>query len=277
MEAIKYYLSANINESVVDLLKGNTIFTITDTLGRIEYASDNYCELIESNANEVIGETQKLLKSHLYSDEVYKSLWRTIKMGYKWNGVLSETLKSGRTLCLDTTIVPVKNELDKSIRYIAIYHDVTKLHLENNQLLNTVKADKGFLNSMPFHMFLINKHGKILNVNKSHHGIEVSELIGTYIYIQMSSNSIETYRKNIEQVFFEKTPRQFEINEVNSKGKMSFYSVIISPVFNDLGIISSATVMIQEIFKNDTIKIDSQDAKVESQLIRQKINYEIQL
>lgn len=271
MEAIKYYLSSSLNEGILSLIKDNSIFTITDSLGRLEFVSDNYCTLLESSTNKLLGETQELWKSHLHTDMLYKNLWRTIKMKRKWTGVLSETLPSGKTIYLDTTIIPVKDEFDNSVKYVGLYDDVTVIHQKNNQLKNRNSEDRDFLNIMPFHVFLITKHGKVLNVNKSYKDLEVSEVIGTYIYDYVSLDSFEVLKKNIDNVSTERVPNQFEIIEEDSTGKRCNYSVLVSPVFNEMGGMASLTVMIKENLQTYSINKD-REVGSKCRLIYQSIN-----
>lgn len=139
MEAIKYHLSNTLGNSILPLIKDNSIISITDSLGRIEYASNDFCEILGCESNVIIGETHKLLKSHLHSDELYKDLWRTIKMGQKWNGVLSDNSYNGTPFWLDTTIIPIKDTAENNTKYVAIYNNVSKIYSENTKLQESNK------------------------------------------------------------------------------------------------------------------------------------------
>ncbi|WP_425075293.1 PAS domain-containing protein [Psychroserpens sp. S379A] len=271
MEAINYYTSSHLDHTLSSLIKDSSIYTISDALGRIEYVSENYCKIFETNRNRLIGEPQKLLKSHLHSDVLYKDLWRTIKMGHKWNGILSETLNSGKTLHLDATIIPIQDEIENCIKYVGLYNNVTKIHQQNNELQTESIIDKNLLNVMPFHVFLTSKHGKVLNANKSYNGIAVSELIDTYIYDYFSFESFEIIKNNIEFVASEKVSNQFEITEFDSTKKRRYYSILIAPVFNELGGLLSLTVTIQENIKKHSINKD-REAGRKCRLIYKSIN-----
>ena len=137
MEAINYNILDGLNNDLLEVISKNTIITITDALGRIEYANNNYCKIMECDVSKLIGETHELLKSHLHANKVYKELWKTIKAGHKWQGVLNDISDTGKLFWLDTTIVPIINEEENRIKYVAIYKDVTKYELENTQLLES--------------------------------------------------------------------------------------------------------------------------------------------
>ena len=133
MEAFKYYISNNFDKDILSLLETNSIISITDSLGRIEYVNGNFCSLLECDESVLLGETLKLLKSPLHSDLLYKNLWKTIKLGHKWNGILSAESVKGKQLWLDTSIVPLKKE--NALRYVIVYKDITTHHTKNINLL----------------------------------------------------------------------------------------------------------------------------------------------
>lgn len=137
MEAIKFYLSNNLSEDIQNLLKDASVFTVTDALGRIEFANNKFCEILERDINSVIGKTHELLKSHLHSEMLYKNLWRTIKMGQKWQGILSDKSYRGKLFWLDTTIIPIKDDVENSVKYLSIYNDVTNIQLQKINLIES--------------------------------------------------------------------------------------------------------------------------------------------
>ena len=141
MEAIKYNFSDKPHENMLDGIHDDSIISITDHLGRVEYVNDNYCKMLECDADKLIGESHKLLKSHLHTGKLYKNLWRTIKMGNKWHGVLTDKSSSGKPFWVETTIIPRKDHVDNTIKYVATYNDVTKYELKNIELLESNKTN----------------------------------------------------------------------------------------------------------------------------------------
>ena len=119
---------------ILSQLESNSMVTITDDLGRVEYANNVFCKTLEYDSDKVVGESHTLFKSHLHSDPLYKGLWRTLKMGKTWKGTLSETLSNGKEIWLDATIIPFKTKKEKHTRYLAIYNDVTQYKLDNKNL-----------------------------------------------------------------------------------------------------------------------------------------------
>jgi len=242
MEAFKYYISNNFDTDIIGLLEANSIISITDSLGRIEYVNDNFCNLLECDESILLGETLKLLESPLHRGLTYKNLWKTIKLGHKWVGILSAESFNGKLLWLDTSIVPVKKE--NGIKYVITYKDITTHHNKNLQLLESDKKYKVFLNEMPVNVFSISKYGKVLNTNKSFCNVSVNDLIGTYIYDYINPRSYEIFKTNIDDVFSEKTSKQFEFFDFDTLGNKWFYPSIVSPEFDEIGSLASANICI---------------------------------
>lgn len=270
MEAIKYNTFDKLNENVFDVIGEYAMVSIIDSFGRIEFVNDNFCDILEYDVNKLIGETLDFIKSPLHTGLLYKDLWGTIKSGLKWNGVLSADTRSGNSIKLDTSIVPIKKE--GSTIYIILCMDVTLHHHENNTLLESDNRSQAFLNNMPLHVFSITKYGKILNVNKSFCDVEKEDLIGDYIYDYMGLSSYEVFKNNIYDAFENKISKQFDFFDFDRDGRKSFYFSIVSPVFDTLGIIDSLSLCIHEITENMGISKEARDREDKYRLIYKSIN-----
>lgn len=272
MEAIKYSLLSSLNDEVLGAVFENSIVSITDSLGRIEYVNSKFCKILDCNANKLVGETHELLKSPLHSDRVYKNLWRTIKMGNKWNGVLADFSKTGNPFWLDTTIIPLINEDQKSVKYLAIYKDVTKYHEKNIKLLQDDLANKKFLKKMPLNVFTISRYGKILNANKRFCDNKVNDLIDTYLYDYFSPEIFEYFKQNIDKACVDKLTHEFELYDFDTVGEKKFFSVVVSPNFDEIGVVISATIALYKITKLKSSSNKLIDTEAKFRAIYQSIN-----
>jgi len=242
-----------LKNKILSQLESNSMVTITDDLGRVEYANNVFCKTLEYDSDKVVGESHTLFKSHLHSDPLYKGLWRTLKMGKTWKGTLSETLSNGKEIWLDATIIPFKTKKEKHTRYLAIYNDVTQYKLDNKNLKEENIKSKTLFNNMPVYVFTITKHGKILNVSKKCYNKSIKDLIGTYIYDYINIDFFEVFKRNIDYVFINKTLSEFESYDLDANGKKINYSTLVSPNFNELGIVVSATLIIKQKLKKNII------------------------
>lgn len=259
MEAFNYYILNELKKkNILKIIEKHSIVTITDRLGRIEYVSDCYCNILECEPNQLIGESHKLIGSHLHSGILYKNLWKTIRSGHKWNGILNDVSIKGNSFWLETTILPLKSK--KTVKYLAIYNDVTKFQLEKQKLLKRSKAIKNLLEIMPFQTFEISRFGKILNTNKNFNAYKVNELIDNYLFDFINPKWHENFKATIDTVFKLKIPDQFETAITDAEDNKQVYSVLISPIFDGEGKMTSVLITIQEL--TDLVKRNNNNSDI---------------
>jgi len=103
----------------------NTVI-ITDINGNIEYINPKFTEITGYTADEVVGQTPRILKTGETSNESYRVLWETISSGKIWAGVFHNKKKNGELFWEKTTISPIVDELGTITNYLAIKEDITK-------------------------------------------------------------------------------------------------------------------------------------------------------
>jgi response regulator RpfG family c-di-GMP phosphodiesterase len=70
-------------------------------------------------------------------EDTHKQIWKTIKSGRIWKGILKNKNKNNETNWLDTTIVPIKDEHKNIVEYMAIKKDITETFLLHNEIEKT--------------------------------------------------------------------------------------------------------------------------------------------
>lgn len=101
----------------------NAIF-ITDTAGHIRWANRAFSRLSGYANEEVLGRTPALLSSGRQRNGFYADLWRTIKAGKVWRGLLVDRRKDGQLYTVDQTVTPLIDEHGVITHYIAIQQGV---------------------------------------------------------------------------------------------------------------------------------------------------------
>ena len=104
---------------------GSTIL-ITDTSGNIEYVNPKFTQTSGYSAEEAIGQTPRLLKSGITSEEEYKQLWQTISGGNEWHGELLNKKKDGTLFWESVTISPVLNDRREITHFVGVKEDITE-------------------------------------------------------------------------------------------------------------------------------------------------------
>jgi len=103
----------------------NVIFSKTDLKGNITHASEAFCEISGYTSDELIGKPHSIVRHPDMDENIFKTLWETIKLGKKWQGEIKNRTKSGGYYWVLTKIEPEYNAKGELIGYSAVRHDIT--------------------------------------------------------------------------------------------------------------------------------------------------------
>jgi diguanylate cyclase (GGDEF)-like protein/PAS domain S-box-containing protein len=98
---------------------------ITDPEGGIEYVNPRFTQLTGYILDEVRGRNPRILKSGETSEDMYATLWQTIKSGQVWEGEILNRKKNGEVYWAHIMIAPVLDEAGTATRFIAMQQDIT--------------------------------------------------------------------------------------------------------------------------------------------------------
>ncbi|MDP3671322.1 MAG: EAL domain-containing protein [Telluria sp.] len=98
---------------------------ITDREGVIEYVNPWFTRITGYSAEEVIGQTPRILKSGETHPETHKRLWDTLVSGKEWHGELHNAKKDGELYWCLEAISPLKNEAGEVTHFVAITEDIS--------------------------------------------------------------------------------------------------------------------------------------------------------
>jgi PAS domain S-box-containing protein len=84
---------------------------VTDTKGVLLKVNQAYLDLYKfGHEDEVLGRTQRIIRSPRTHDSVYKDMWSTISAGGTWRGNLTNMAKDGSEVFVHLTISPVREK-----------------------------------------------------------------------------------------------------------------------------------------------------------------------
>ncbi len=102
----------------------NSIF-ITDNQGRITWVNAAFCRLSGYTAEELIGQTPRVLKSGKHDPQFYRHVWQTILAGDVWSGEVVERRKNDELFTVFQTITPLIDNDGVISHFIAVHEDIT--------------------------------------------------------------------------------------------------------------------------------------------------------
>jgi len=101
-------------------LNTSTIMSESDLFGTITYVNEKFCEVSQYSREELIGEPHNLLRHPDMPKEVFALLWKNIKGGKVFRGIVKNRKKDGTHYWVDAVISPVLNEEGKPEKYIGV-------------------------------------------------------------------------------------------------------------------------------------------------------------
>ncbi len=111
------------------LPEGVVIVTKTDLKGVITYCNNAFVEINGRSREEIIGSPHNIVRHPDMPPEVFSDLWKTIKAGKPWQGVVKNRRKDGSFYWAVSNITPLL-EKGKAIGYVAFRYKATQEQIE---------------------------------------------------------------------------------------------------------------------------------------------------
>ncbi|GAB4157479.1 MAG: hypothetical protein Tsb0033_09340 [Winogradskyella sp.] len=237
---------------ILKVLESHLAYSITDNVGRVIYANENYCKLVGKPLGTIIGYGNDILKSHLSTDKIYKELWKAIKKGNSWKGVLFHQSPGSKHLWLETAVYPMQSKKG-SQKYLSIYENITDYY-ELQNITDTREADAKFaLRKMSQITLSVNKRAKILRATDNELNKDYDDVVGEYIYDFIEKDYHDAIRSKLKEVFDYKTRGDFQFASCPSKSNKELYISDIEPILNKSGEVSYVNITTEIKTKDITL------------------------
>ncbi|WP_373000444.1 EAL domain-containing protein [Sulfurimonas sp.] len=109
--------------------------------GIITYVNDTLCKKTGYTKKELIGKPHNIFRHPNTPKKIFRNMWDTIQSGEIYHGLLKNSKKDGSTFYANITIVPIKDENNIIIEYIALRDDVTELVNSKKELKKNFLTD----------------------------------------------------------------------------------------------------------------------------------------
>ncbi|MBL0743922.1 PAS domain-containing protein [Chryseolinea lacunae] len=120
-ENIEVRKTLEVRENVFGV---TTILSESDLFGNVIYANDKLCTVSKYTREELVGKPHSLFRHPDMPKALFKDFWATIKKGDVFRGIIKNKAKDGSTYWVDASIVPVKDDAGKIVKYIGARHHI---------------------------------------------------------------------------------------------------------------------------------------------------------
>jgi len=116
--------------SEIVLNKDTMIVSETDEKGIIIYANADFCTIAGYTKEELIGQPHNKVRHSDMPRAAFEDLWKTIKSGNIWNGIVKNKTANGGYYWVNATAYPSTNSNGKK-RYISVRVKPTNDEIKN--------------------------------------------------------------------------------------------------------------------------------------------------
>jgi PAS domain S-box-containing protein len=121
----------------------------TDLRGIVTTANTSFCEVAGFPAAELIGKSHNLVRHPDTAPELFADLWRTLKAGERWTGVIKNRCKNGDYYWVKAFVSPVVQD-GQVVRYRSVRKQPTREEIRAAEELNKRlwAGEKGLIDTL---------------------------------------------------------------------------------------------------------------------------------
>lgn len=146
---------------------------LTDTDANILYVNPAFTEVTGYAASEVIGQNTAMLSDRCTPARVYDQLWRQIKRGKPWTGLLVNRRKRSTVYLAELTVIPIQDLRAETACFLGIHRDVTAMHHLEQQVHYQKALIESMVDAAPAVIALLDENGRVILDNH-----EYKKLVG---------------------------------------------------------------------------------------------------
>ncbi|MBS1214423.1 MAG: diguanylate cyclase, partial [Proteobacteria bacterium] len=136
---------------------------VMDAETRILAVNRAFCEHTGYSAEDMLGQTPRLLRSGRQDEDFYTDLWAEVDSTGYWEGEISNRRKNGEVYPRMLSISAVRNENGQVTHYVGVFSDITQL-----------KDDAARLDFLAHHDPLTGLPNRLLLYARLQHGLDVA-------------------------------------------------------------------------------------------------------
>jgi len=169
---------------------------LTDTDANILYINPAFTEVTGYAASEVIGQNTAMLSDRCTPARVYDQLWRQIKRGKPWTGLLVNRRKRSTVYLAELTVIPIQDLRAETACFLGIHRDVTAMHHLEQQVHYQKALIESMVDAAPAVIALLDENGRVILDNH-----EYKKLVGDLRVREPAAEFLRALRETLGETF----------------------------------------------------------------------------
>ncbi|MBG3877587.1 EAL domain-containing protein [Desulfovibrio oxamicus] len=134
---------------------------ITDPKGTIVAVNPAFTTITGYPADEAVGQTPRILKSHHHDSSFYEDMWRALEEEGRWEDEIWNRRKNGEVYPEWLSISAIPGPTGRTEYYVAVFHDITELKAKESQIQHQAHHDA--LTGLPNRVLLRDRLSMAIN------------------------------------------------------------------------------------------------------------------
>lgn len=102
------------------VFEGKVAISQTDLDGNITFVNRKFCEISGYTVDELMGSNHDIIRHPDVDEATFEKMYKTLKSGQVYNGMLKNLRKDGRYYWTDVEITPILNKQEHMIGFISV-------------------------------------------------------------------------------------------------------------------------------------------------------------
>lgn len=242
-------------------------FIVTDADFKVAYANRAFCRLFGYSVEEVRGKTPGLFNAEPASAQIQTEIYRTVRSGGEWRGVLENIRKDGSVFPCELSVSSIIDQSGQTLAHVGIQRDISERVEAEQALARKVTQLSSFLNNIPDMAWLKDADSRFIAANRAFGaatGVDPDVLIDHTCAVCFGEEAAATHRADDLKVMQGKTQVRFEEKIVDPSGSEVWLETIKSPILNDSDEVVGTVGIARDITERKLAK--EQAVRLEEQL-----------
>lgn len=169
--------------------EGVVLVSKTDLKGVITYCNQAFLDVSGYGERELLGASHNLVRHPDVPPEIFADLWKTIRAGNPWNGIVKNRCKNGDYYWVEANVTPLLDE-GRAVGYVSLRYRASEEQIAAAELAyRSVRAGQPAQPNRPDQGYVVQLQqrlaDKIVELEKYRDHNEEDQRLGSFIMAQM--------------------------------------------------------------------------------------------